>query len=134
MDYATGKYLVFWDSDDFFDPTALEKMYLRSEEDRADICVCGGSRCYESEGFEAETDAFLLPQRVPQPLLNSKANQPSFAQIAKTRRIGIPVRDIAKAMLRNAWSRLKSRNLIGSSMVNCAIGRIGEELPFRADS
>lgn len=68
MDYAVGKYLVFWDSDDFFDPTALEKMYLRSEEDLSDICVCGGSRYYEDEGMEAETDAFLFSHRVPQQL------------------------------------------------------------------
>ncbi|MCL2807144.1 MAG: glycosyltransferase [Coriobacteriia bacterium] len=39
---AKGKYLVFWDADDFFEPDALEKMYLQCEKDEADICVCAG--------------------------------------------------------------------------------------------
>ena len=40
MKYAKGKYLVFWDSDDFFDKRALELMSKKMDEDRADICVC----------------------------------------------------------------------------------------------
>ena len=40
MDVATGKYLSFLDSDDFFEPVMLEKMYDKCEEDVADICVC----------------------------------------------------------------------------------------------
>lgn len=37
---SSGKYVVFWDADDIFLPEALEKMYLKIEEDHADICIC----------------------------------------------------------------------------------------------
>lgn len=46
MTEAKGKYLVFWDADDFFEPDALERMYLKCEEDEADVCICGG-RIYD---------------------------------------------------------------------------------------
>ena len=42
LEAAKGKYLVFWDADDFFEPDALEKLYLQCEKDAADICICGG--------------------------------------------------------------------------------------------
>ena len=42
MAVATGKYLSFLDSDDFFEPFMLKKMYDKCEQDEADICVCGG--------------------------------------------------------------------------------------------
>ena len=38
---ARGKYLVFWDADDYFELEALEKLYNRCEADAADIAVCG---------------------------------------------------------------------------------------------
>lgn len=68
MAVATGKYLMFWDSDDYFDVTALEKMYNQSEADQADICVCGGKRFYEDLGLEVEYDEIKksrIPDTVP---------------------------------------------------------------------
>jgi len=46
IDEARGKYLIFWDADDFFEPDALERMYLQSELHSAEICVCG-ARVYD---------------------------------------------------------------------------------------
>ena len=37
---ATGKYVIFLDSDDFFEPNMLELMYQKMEKTGADICVC----------------------------------------------------------------------------------------------
>lgn len=39
MAIAKGKYIMFLDSDDFFDLKMLEQMYLKCEEDGADICL-----------------------------------------------------------------------------------------------
>lgn len=76
MAVAMGKYLMFWDSDDYFDLTALEKMYDQCEADQADICVCGGKRYYEATGHEVETNAYLMPKRVPERLpFNRFTNQ-----------------------------------------------------------
>ena len=41
---AKGKYVIFWDADDLFDVTALEKMSAQAQEDEADICVCGANQ------------------------------------------------------------------------------------------
>lgn len=41
MKAACGKYFAFWDSDDFFEPNALEIMFSACEKSNADICVCG---------------------------------------------------------------------------------------------
>ncbi|MCL2013912.1 MAG: glycosyltransferase [Oscillospiraceae bacterium] len=43
---AKGKYLSFLDSDDFFEPDMLERMYNQCTRDNADICICGG-RIYD---------------------------------------------------------------------------------------
>lgn len=41
---AKGKYVCFLDSDDFFDPTLLEKVYSRAEETNAEIILFGAKR------------------------------------------------------------------------------------------
>lgn len=40
---ASGKYVLFLDSDDFFEPDMAERLYQRAEETSADVCVCDGS-------------------------------------------------------------------------------------------
>ena len=39
MRHATGKYLSFLDSDDFFEPRMLEKAYDLAEKDQADLSL-----------------------------------------------------------------------------------------------
>lgn len=41
MEKATGDYFLFWDSDDFFEPNAIELFYNRATETGADITVSG---------------------------------------------------------------------------------------------
>lgn len=65
IDLARGKYLVFWDSDDFFDPTALEKMYRQCETDSADICVCGARQFFQDTGKVFHGPMYLVKKQVP---------------------------------------------------------------------
>lgn len=53
MDAATGKYLSFLDSDDFFEPDMLEKAYELAEQDQADFVV------YKSDQYHTEKDEFV---------------------------------------------------------------------------
>lgn len=53
MRHATGKYLSFLDSDDFFEPDMLEKAYERAEKDQADFVV------YKSDQYHTEKDEFV---------------------------------------------------------------------------
>ncbi|MCI8453778.1 MAG: glycosyltransferase family 2 protein [Lachnospiraceae bacterium] len=46
---AFGRYLIFLDSDDWFEPELLERMAAKAEETQADIVVCG------SEAFDADS-------------------------------------------------------------------------------
>lgn len=57
IDNALGKYICFWDSDDIFEPDALEKMYNQAEETKADISIC------RMQMFSSQTE-----QTIPLPL------------------------------------------------------------------
>lgn len=59
---ASGKYLVFWDSDDFFEADALSVMYNKCEKYSADICLCAAC-CYDSESGKTSIDESFLKKR-----------------------------------------------------------------------
>lgn len=65
MAQASGKYLMFWDSDDYFDLTALEKMYTQCEADKADICVCGAKRILEGVDMPVYEPLYLRKKLLP---------------------------------------------------------------------
>lgn len=44
LELAKGRYVLFLDGDDWFEPTMFEKMVFRMDKDEADICVCSGWR------------------------------------------------------------------------------------------
>ena len=66
MRHAKGKYLVFLDSDYYFHPEMLEKMYLRCEEDAAQICVCKAKCYHEDLGFETPEPASMREELLPE--------------------------------------------------------------------
>lgn len=85
MARARGKYLMFWDSDDYFDLTALEKMYNQAEADEADICVCGGKRFYEDSQKEYDTNAYLKMGRIPDCIpFNRESNPEGILRFTET--------------------------------------------------
>lgn len=51
IERANGKYLSFLDSDDYFDDYFLEKMYHKTINENADICICDICLVKEDGGF-----------------------------------------------------------------------------------
>ena len=76
--HAHGKYLVFWDSDDYFHPSALQKMFAKCEADKADICVCGGRDYYEKERFEAFSSRYVLLRQLPARIPFNRETNPKY--------------------------------------------------------
>ncbi len=60
MAIATGKYLSFLDSDDFFEPTMLEEAYKKCERVGADICVYKVRRYDQNTGrYSSDRGSFV---------------------------------------------------------------------------
>lgn len=75
---ARGKYLVFWDSDDYFYPEALEKMYHQCELDSADICVCGANQFLEDIQQEVSAVRYMNPRRIPEQIPFNRKTNPDY--------------------------------------------------------
>lgn len=59
MDQATGEYLIFLDSDDWFEPDFLARMVARAEETGADITICRSVEFDTATGEELPSDWML---------------------------------------------------------------------------
>ena len=84
---AKGEYVVFWDSDDFFNEKALEIMYNKITADNADICLCNAFKYYTEFDKSLCSDEFvsygILPKEtpfnkndIPDKIFNMGANVP----------------------------------------------------------
>lgn len=65
LSIATGKYLSFLDSDDFFEPDMLEAAYNKAEEDKADFVVFKSDQYYTEENRYAEVAWTLREKEIP---------------------------------------------------------------------
>ncbi len=59
LDMCRGKYVAFLDSDDYWQPQMLEKMFVRAEETKADIVYCSYS-LVDEQGRKVCND-FIVP-------------------------------------------------------------------------
>lgn len=77
---AKGKYVIFWDADDFFEPDALEKLYDKAEEEQAEVVVCGAFRYDEKqqESLRAGTYTYLKMKYIPEKNVFSKDDIPEY--------------------------------------------------------
>ena len=65
MAHAHGKYMIFWDADDYFDARALEKMTAQAEKYQAQITVCGADSFDDEKQKLLPTRKYMDFKRVP---------------------------------------------------------------------
>lgn len=66
MNAASGEYIVFLDSDTFFEREMLETMYEKCKRDSADICICGGGVYNQKNNFYQDVPHYLNMNDVPE--------------------------------------------------------------------
>lgn len=75
---AKGDYVVFWDSDDLFEPKALELMYKQCLKDEADLCVCAANRYDSLTQKTIYSGTYLKMEWLPQEIPFSKYSHPRY--------------------------------------------------------
>ncbi len=66
---AAGTYLIFLDSDDWFEPDFLERMVERAEETGADVTICRAVEFDTQTGRDLSSEWMLRVQDVPENLV-----------------------------------------------------------------
>ena len=65
MDRATGEYLIFLDSDDWFEPDFLERMVAKAKETGADVTICRTVEFDTDTGAELPSEWMLKERYLP---------------------------------------------------------------------
>ena len=74
---AKGKYVMFLDSDDYFDCQMLEKMYMHAESKNADLVMCDNYTVNADTGEISDRDTELHTKYLPQREVFSYRDVPS---------------------------------------------------------
>lgn len=78
MSKAVGEYLMFLDSDDYFEEELMEKMYQRAEETKAHVCICKAKCYHEDLGFTTPEPAALREEFLPEKEVFSWKDMPDY--------------------------------------------------------
>ena len=114
LPHAIGKYLLFLDSDDVFNPQMVEKSYARAEETNSDICIFSGELFFEDTG-----------ERLPQPGLCRADLFPETVFSAKDH-----PNEIFLISAPNVWNKLFRREFINAEGIAFPKSRTAEDIPF----
>ena len=113
--HATGKYLVFWDSDDYFYPTALEEMYEQCEKDEADLCVCASNQFFEDTQTERPAPGYLNEHFLPEEIPFNRDTHSSY---------------ILNFTTAHPWNKMFRRSFIEDQQLNFQTTRNGDDIFF----
>lgn len=78
MSRARGKYLVFWDADDYFELEALERLYSQCEIDNADIAVCGARQHFVDIDVAVHGSMYLVKKYIPEQMPFSRLTNEEY--------------------------------------------------------
>lgn len=84
MEAARGRYVGFFDPDDFIDPTMYQKLLARALMGGYDICYCGYKEYYESDGSERE-----VPDTIGEPYIYGITDENEIHKLIMYTRVAI---------------------------------------------
>ena len=114
LPHAQGKYLLFLDSDDIFDPELAAKTYTRAEETSADICVFSGELFFEDTGEHRPAPSLCRADLFPETVFSAK-DRPN---------------DIFFVSTAGACNKLFRREFINAEGIVFPVLRTAEDIPF----
>lgn len=82
MKKASGEYLIFLDSDDFFDKDLLKKTYEKAKQDNSDIVLFGGYEFDQTTGTVTAADYLLNTDFAPEGVFDSNRIPDSIYSIS----------------------------------------------------
>ena len=107
---ASGEYVIFWDSDDYFELDALEVMYGICSERNADMCICN------AQDFDDQTGLDLSHNYIRKPYPET--------DVFCARDCPDRIFDISGM---NAWNRMVRRQLIIDHVIRYPVGPLIED-------
>lgn len=84
---ATGKYIMFVDSDDYLEPTACEELYNKAKKEKADMVVCDFYKVYENHQEEIKLPSFKTSSLKDNPNILLDINLSPWNKLYKTKLI-----------------------------------------------
>lgn len=116
LDIATGKYVIFIDSDDFWDDnTALENIHKNLMETQSDILVFPAKRYYEDNNIFTYTLNIKVDR---QKIINNDVNQAISYMIEN---------NIYRAA---AWNKIVKKSIIDSNHMRFKEGYLSEDMDW----
>ncbi len=112
---SNSDYLVFWDSDDYFDSTALETMYKLSQEKNADVCVCSGKQDMDEGAIVAPAPGYMKRKYLPETMPFSRFDWETH------------IFDFTTATV---WNKMFKRSFVEAEDLHFTNRRTAEDVPF----
>ena len=75
---AEGEYIIFLDSDDFFETDMLQNLYDKAKEFNADICVCDAKNYFEASGRFGKPKQYFDKEKIPKKQPFSYKTNPDY--------------------------------------------------------
>ena len=114
---AEGKYILFLDSDDYFEPDLLQELYLRAQKLDADLVVCS-SRKVDENGNIIEVQNPNMPINLSLTPMEKPFNRRDFLY------------DIFNLLTPVPWNKLIKRSLLKEYNIEFPSLRIYEDICF----
>ena len=87
IEKATGKYLMFVDSDDYLEPTACEELYEKANQTKAELVVCDFYKVYDDHQEEIKLPEFKTSKLKENPNILIDINLAPWNKLYKTKLI-----------------------------------------------